>query len=54
MNLHNKISLVDDLIREDSEATIKDFIEVLNEIEEIERPVLEQEIKDRIIKGKAA
>ena len=36
MNLHNKIKLVDDLIREDSNATVKDFVEIITEIQEIE------------------
>lgn len=37
MELADKIKLIDDLIREDPEHTIRDYLEYLNEIEGIER-----------------
>lgn len=37
MNLKDKIKLCNDLIKENEESTIKDFIEAVNEIEGIEK-----------------
>lgn len=36
MTLHQKIKLIDDLIREDKEATIRDYIDLVKELLNIE------------------
>lgn len=40
MNIEYQIKMIDDLIAENRESTIKDFVEVLKDIEEIEKAVM--------------